>query len=60
MCLPTVKAKSITACRPHNGGGGCGVGGACHLSLRGARQLKEKEGEQPFFLHAEGKKACIL
>lgn len=48
MCLPTVKAKSIATCRPHNGGGGL------PFVFKRSEAAQKKKVKEPFFLHAEG------
>lgn len=49
MCLPTVKAKSIATCRPHDKGGA--------FVFKRSQAAQKKKVKEPFFLHAEGEES---
>lgn len=49
MCLPTVKAKSIATCRPHDEGGA--------FVFKRSQAAQKKKVKEPFFLHAEGEES---
>lgn len=49
MCLPTVKARSIATCRPHDKGRA--------FVLKRSEATQKKKVKEPFFLHAEGEES---